>query len=59
MQCYDFASSYPAVICYRKYPMTQFVYTDGLSLKDILELKEDYAFSGYIRLTNVRLKKEL
>lgn len=58
MQCYDFASSYPAVICYRKYPMTQFVYTDGLSLKDILELKEDYAFSGYIRLTNVRLKKE-
>ena len=57
MQCYDFASSYPAVICYKKYPMTQFVYTDGLSLQDILELKEDYAFSGYIRLTNVRLKK--
>lgn len=58
MYCYDFASSYPAVICYKKYPMTQFVYTDGLTLKDILELKEDYAFSGYIRLTNVRLKKE-
>ena len=58
MQCYDFASSYPAVICYKKYPMSQFVYTDGLSLEDILELKEDYAFSGYIRLTNVRLKKE-
>lgn len=58
MQCYDFASSYPSVICYKKYPMTNFTYTDALSLQDILELKEDYAFCGYLRLTNVRLKKE-
>lgn len=58
MQCYDFASSYPSVICYKKYPMTNFVYTDALTLQDILELKDDYAFCGYLRLTNVRLKKE-
>lgn len=58
MQCYDFGSSFPSVICYKKYPMTKFIYTDALSLQDILELKEDYAFCGYLRLTNVRLKKE-
>lgn len=58
MQCYDFASAYPSVICYKKYPMTNFTYTDALSLQDILDLKEDYAFCGYLRLTNVHLKKE-
>lgn len=58
MQCYDFGSSYPSVICYKKYPMTNFTYTDALTLQDILELKENYAFCGYLRLTNVRLKKE-
>lgn len=58
MQCYDFASSYPSVICYRKYPMTNFTYTDALTLQDILDLKDKYAFCGYLRLTNVHLKKE-
>lgn len=58
IQCYDFASSYPAALCYKKYPMTNFTYTNALSLQDILELKEDYAFCGYLRLTNVHLKKE-
>lgn len=58
MQCYDFASSYPARLIYEKYPMTNFVYTDSLTLSDIIDLKDDYAFSGYIRLKNVRLKKD-
>lgn len=58
MHCYDFASSYPSVICYKKYPMSNFTYTDALNLQDILDLKENYAFCGYLRLTNVHLKKE-
>lgn len=58
MHCYDFASSYPSVICYKKYPMSNFTYTDALTLQDILDLKEDYAFCGYLRLTNVHLKKD-
>lgn len=58
MQSYDFTSSYIAAICYKKYPMSNFVYTDSLTLQDILDLKEDYAFCGYLRLTNVHLKKE-
>lgn len=58
MYCYDFASSYPSVICYKKYPMSNFTYTDALTLQDILDLKEDYAFCGYLRLTNVHLKKD-
>ena len=53
----DFTSSYPAALCYEKYPMTKFEYAD-FTLEDILELKDEYAFSGYIRLVNLHLKKE-
>ena len=53
----DFTSSYPAVLCYEKYPMTKFEYAD-FTLDDILELKDEYAFSGYIRLVNLHLKKD-
>lgn len=58
VECYDFTSSYPARIVYNKYPSTPFVYTNNVSLQDILDLSTDYAFSGYIRLKNVRLKKD-
>lgn len=58
VECYDFASSYIAWMCYCKFPMTNFCYTNNITLKDIMELKEDYAFSGYIRLKNLRLKKD-
>lgn len=57
VECYDFTSSYPARIVYEKFPMTNFVET-SLKLQDILDLKDDYAFAGYIRLKNVRLKKD-
>lgn len=53
----DFISSYPAVLCYEKYPMTNFEYAD-FNLNDIMDLKDEYAFSGYIRLVNLHLKKE-
>ena len=39
----DFISSYPASLCYEKYPMTKFEYAD-FTLDDILELKDEYAF---------------
>lgn len=58
VECYDFVSSYIAWMCYCKFPMTRFCYTKNITLKDIMELKEDYAFSGYIRLKNLRLKKD-
>lgn len=57
VECYDFRSSYPARIVYEMFPMTNFVET-SLKLQDILDLKDDYAFAGYIRLKNVRLKKD-
>lgn len=57
VECYDFTSSYPARIVYEKFPMTNFVET-SLKLQDILDLKEEYAFAGYIRLKNVRIKKD-
>lgn len=57
VECYDFTSSYPARIVYEMFPMTNFVET-SLKLQDILDLKDDYAFAGYIRLKNVRLKKD-
>lgn len=49
VECYDFTSSYPARIVYEKFPMTNFVPTK-LSLQEIMDLKEHYAFAGYIRL---------
>ena len=58
VECYDFTSSYIAWMCYCKFPMSNFCYTNSITLKDIMELKEDYAFSGYIRIKNVKLKKE-
>ena len=57
VECYDFTSSYPARIIYNKYPMTNFVDTT-VSLKDIMDLKDEWAFAGYIRLKNLRLKKD-
>ena len=57
VECYDFTSSYPARIVYEKFPMTNFVPTK-LSLHEIMELKEDYCFAGYVRLKKLRLKKD-
>lgn len=40
---YDFASSYPAVLCYEKYPMGAFK-DINCTVDDILDLQEEYAF---------------
>lgn len=58
MQCYDFASSYPAVMCYEKYPMSAFAEIQNISIDDILELKDDFAFAGYLEIGNLRCKKD-
>ena len=53
---YDFASSYPSVMCYEKFPMGQFKKISGLSLEEIVELSEDYAFFGYAYFTGLKCK---
>lgn len=55
--CYDFTSSYPYCLIAEQYPMERFRYVGALSLKDALELADDYAIMGTLMLTNVRIKK--
>ena len=56
--CFDFASSYPAVMLTEKYPMEKFMQLIGeYTVKDVLDYyKKDYACMFTIQLSDVHLK---
>lgn len=49
---YDFASSYPARMVYNKFPMGKFMPFTGATVNDILDMRDVYAFAGYLLLTD-------
>ena len=54
---FDFASSYPAVLLYEKFPMTKF--TKGeYTISEIIEMSNDYAFFGLLRMKDIELEKD-
>ena len=54
--CLDFASSYPFCMLAYKFPMTRFCPTDDLSIDQILELSDKYAFMFKLILIKPDLK---
>lgn len=56
VKCYDFASSYPFSLLAEKYPMEKFRKTDNLSIDEILESTNDYAFVFTLVATDVKLQ---
>ena len=56
IKCYDFCSSYPFSALAFKYPMTKFIKTDNLSINQILELSDKYAFMFKLIMIKPRLK---
>lgn len=55
IKCYDFNSSYPAVMLTEKYPVTNFSELAGASIEEIMRLKEDYAFIFRVLMVKPRL----
>lgn len=56
VSCFDFASSYPAVMCTRRYPITPWK-KEIISDFDKIKNNSDLAFFGKIRFKNVAAKK--
>ena len=52
----DFTSSYPAVMCSRKFPMSKGILREHLTMQDFLEYIEKYCCMFDIKYTNIRLK---
>lgn len=59
IKCYDFASSYPFVLLSEKYPCEKFQKCENLSLYDIKEQSNDYAFMYKLIGIGVKLKSDL
>lgn len=57
LKSFDFASSYPAILLYKKFPMTPFK-KGNFTIKQILETMENYAYFGTLVMKNVRFKSE-
>lgn len=55
---YDFASSYPSIMCYEKFPMGKFMALDNCTIDDIFDLQDDYAFFGYLYMTGVECRRD-
>ena len=58
IQCYDFASSYPFIMCAFMFPMEKFTELHDCSIEDIIKASDDYAFMFKLILTDVRLKDD-
>lgn len=54
--CYDFSSSYPAVMLTEKYPMEKFSKFNDCSMKDVLNMADKYAFMFKLIMVNPQLK---
>lgn len=58
ISCFDFASSYPFVLCSMKYPMEKFTPINDCKVSEILKSKEDCAFMFKLILIKPRLKDD-
>ena len=58
VKCYDFASSYPFIMCAFKFPMEKFTSRDDCNIEHIIENKENYAYMFKFTAINIRLKSD-
>lgn len=58
VRCYDFASSYPFIMCAFKFPMEKFTPMENCTADFILENAADYAYAFKFIATNIRLKSD-
>lgn len=58
IQCFDFSSSYPAVLLTEKYPIESFNKIDSKPLDFILQRRDEYAFIFTLVLIKPRLKDD-
>lgn len=56
VQCFDFSSSYPFCMLAFKYPAEKFIETEDCRPKEILKVKDSYAFFFQLILYKVELK---
>lgn len=53
---YDFTSSYPARMIYNKFPMGAWGVLHDISIHDIIDMSDDYAFIGHAIFTGLEIK---
>lgn len=58
IKCFDFASSYPFVLISEKYPCEKFQNSSNLSLHEIKEQSNEYAFMFKLIAIGVKLKSD-
>lgn len=58
IKCFDFASSYPFVLLSEKYPCEKFQNSSNLSLNEIKEQSNEYAFMFKLVAIGVKLKSD-
>ena len=57
VKCFDFASSYPFVVCSERFPMSRFEEIYGYyTIEDILKTHDKFAYMFKLTLVNVRLR---
>lgn len=58
IQCFDFASSYPFIMCAFKFAIEKFMPIEDCDADFITSQKEDYAYTFKFIATNIRLKSD-